>query len=120
MKRDMDLIRDILLKIEADPELNGQAFKCFEPSDFQGRSDEEITYHIDLLLEAGFIEGSRSLEPRPAISRLTWQGHEFIGNISDPGVWQKVKERIKGLPAVALPIVLEIGKAELKKKLNLP
>jgi hypothetical protein len=120
VKRDMDLIRDILLKVEADPELDGMKFKCFEPSDFDAHSQQEITYHIDLLFEAGFLQGSKSMDPIPAVSRLTWQGHEFIGSISDPGVWEQVKNRLKGLPTIALSVVFELGKAELKKKLNLP
>ena len=116
----MDLIREILLKVESDPELNGGVFKCFDSSDFEGHPVGEITYHIDLLFEAGYLEGVKTLEPAPAISRLTWQGHEFLGSISDSGVWEKVKEKIKGLPSVAVSVVWEIGKAELKKKLNLP
>ena len=75
MERDMDLIRDILLKVAADPELDGSRFKLFDTSDFEGYSQEEIAYHIDLLFEADFVKGVASLDaPAPAISRLTWEG----------------------------------------------
>lgn len=119
VKRDMDLIREILLKIEDDPTLNGSTFKAFEASDFEGRSQEEITYHVDLLFEADFIFGMPHANPLPAISRLKWKGHEFIGTIKDPEVWQSVKARLKGLPDVAISVIWEIAKAEFKKKAGL-
>jgi len=119
MNRDMDLIRDILLTIDADPELDGTRWKNFDASDFPGHSQQEINYHIDLLFEANYIDGYKTLDPLPAVSRLTWYGHEFLGSISDPGVWAKVKERMKGLPTVALSVVFELAKAELKKHLQL-
>jgi hypothetical protein len=116
----MDLIREILLKVEADPELQGSRFKVFDTSDFAGHSQEEITYHIDLLFENDFVKGIETLDaPAPAISRLTWQGHEFIADTSDPGIWASVKERTKGLPDVAIAVIWELAKAEVKKKLGL-
>jgi len=119
VKRDMDLIRDILLRVEEDQTMNGSTFKTFDSTDFEGHSDAEITYHIDLLFEAGLIGGAPNLNPLPAISRLTWQGHEFIATTKDPRIWASVKERLMGLPDVALSVILEIGKAEVKKYLKL-
>ena len=120
MRRDMDLIRNILLKVEADPRMNGSRFVVFDTSDFEGHSQDEIAYHIDLLFEEDFVQGAATLDaPAPAISRLTWKGHEFISDTRDAGVWANVKERIKGLPDVGLTIIWELAKAELKKKLHL-
>src|SRR5437588_12086861 len=120
VERDMDLIRDILLKVAADPELDGSRFKLFDTSDFEGYSQEEIAYHIDLLFEADFVKGVASLDaPAPAISRLTWDGHEFVDIIRDATVWNSVKERIKGLQSVAISVVAQLALAEAKKHLHL-
>ena len=120
MERNMDLIRDILLKVAADPELDGSCFKIFNTADFEGHSQEEIAYHVDLLFEADFVKGVATLDaPAPAISRLTWEGHEFADNIRDPGVWANVKERIKGLPGVAITVLAQLALAEMKKRLHL-
>jgi len=120
VKRDMDLIRDMLLKIEADPRMNGSHYVVFDTSDFEGHSQEEIAYHIDLLFEVHFVEGAATLDaPAAAISKLTWKGHEFTDNIRDSGVWNDVKERIKGLPSVAITVVAELALAEVKKRLHL-
>ena len=121
VKRDMDLIRDILRKVEADPRMDGSRYVVFETSDFEGHSQAEIAYHIDLLFENDFVKGVATLDaPASAISRLTWQGHEFLADTSAPDVWEKVKERTKGLPEVGITLVWELAKAELKKKLGLP
>jgi hypothetical protein len=121
VKRDMDLIRDILRKVEADPRMDGSRYVVFDTSDFEGHSQAEIAYHIDLLFENDFVKGIATLDaPAAAISRLTWQGHEFLADISAPDVWEKVKERTKGLPEVGITLVWELAKAELKKKLGLP
>src|SRR6266571_4695776 len=120
VNRDMDLIRDILLKVEADPRMNGSRFVVFDTSDFEGHSQDEIAYHIDLLFEEDFVKGAATLDaPAPAISRLTWKGHEFTSDTRDAGIWASVKERIKGVPDVGLAIVWELAKAELKKRLHL-
>ena len=116
----MDFIREILLKVEADSELDGTVFKTYEVSDFDGHSEDEIAYHARLLLEAGLVDGDIAFNPVPSICRLTWQGHEFIGATKDPRIWDNVKERLKGFPDVAVSIVWEIAKAEARKHLGFP
>ena len=116
----MDLVREILLKVEADPEIDGSKWKTFDSSDFPGHSKAEIAYHITLLMEAKFVQGDPySKKLGPPIYRLTWEGHEFIGSTSDPDIWARIKERTKGIPDIAISVMWELAKAELKKKLGL-
>ena len=89
MKRDMDLVRKILLKVEGLP-FDGR----FYDVSVEGRSDDEITYHVMLLHEAGFIEainlsnlGGTCWKPK----RLTYSGHEFLDAARSDTVWQKAK-----------------------------
>jgi len=124
MERSMDLIRDLLLGIEANPHLDGNARFLFEsPEEFGLRKDtyslEQIAYHLRLLIEAHYVDGSTQTT-MPIVRRLTWQGHEFLDNIRDNGVWGNTKKRLAGLPSVALGIVAEIAKAEIKKHIGLP
>jgi hypothetical protein len=118
---ELDFIREILLAVEADPELDGYHVRVFDNSDFPEHSNEEICYHVDLLIEAGFLqsEGMTSGAPSPEVSRLTWNGHEFLGSAKDPGVWVSVKERLRGLSGFTLDVVAEIAKAEIRKRLGL-
>lgn len=118
----MDLVRELLLRIEADPRLDGSHRILFQDVDemgLSGRSYNEVAYHLRLLVEEKYVDGSAQVSGMPIVSRLTWQGHEFLDNIRDNGVWHKTKDRLSGLPSVALAIVSEIAKAEVKKRLGL-
>lgn len=124
MKRDMDLIRDILLAIESDSRLDGTRW-IMPSSDGENlgiigtsHSEEEVAYHLQLLVEAGLVRGNPTMD-MPMISKLTWQGHEFLDNIKDQDVWSKTKDKIKGLSGVALSVVGELAAAEVKKRFGL-
>jgi Hypothetical protein (DUF2513) len=121
MQRDMDLIRDVLLEIEADPELDGHHWKSFAPTDevCQRHSTQEVGYHLRLLVEAGFVKGVVGTDDLPVVSQLTWRGHEFLDNIRDPSIWRETKERLKGLPTVAIGVMAELATAVIKKHIGL-
>jgi len=89
MKRDMDLIREILLKVEELP-FDG----AFHDITVEGRSDDEITYHVMLLHEAGLIEAA-DLSTLAGMCwkplRLTYTGHEFLDAARSQTVWVKAK-----------------------------
>ena len=126
MKRDMDLIRDLLIGIENDSRFNGLEFIVPDTNDNLGvigvthHSLEEIAYHLELLIEAGLVKGDIGARSIPAVSRLTWDGHEFVANIRDASIWGKTKERLRDLPDVGLAVIGEIAKAEIKKFLKMP
>lgn len=89
MKRDMDLIREVLLRVEDLP-FDGR----FHNIAVDERSDEEVNYHVMLLHEAGFIEAI-DLTTHDGIcwkpKRLTYSGHEFLDAARSDTVWQKAK-----------------------------
>jgi hypothetical protein len=90
MKRDMDMIRRILLHVE-------QAQKPVEtvPDCAQNVFD----YHTALIIEAGLAEGDvgkdHNLLPFGAVVfRLTWNGHEFLDSARSDTVWQIAKQKV--------------------------
>ena len=112
MKRDMELVRNLLLGIERDPQLDGtQWVEVGRPSDLgiTNHSLEEVAYHVRMLVEGGFVKGNVAGE-MPVISKLTWQGHEFLDDIRDQDIWDKTKERAKGLASVGLTLIWEIAR----------
>jgi hypothetical protein len=123
MKLDMDLVRDLLLHVENDPQLNGKHWirpDTVEEIGAAGHSIDEVEYHLIMLIENGFIKGSMTMEGMPAINRLTWAGHELLDDIRDPSIWSQTKERLKGLSGVGFSVIGEIARAEIKKHLGLP
>lgn len=93
MKRNWDVIRKILLKVEALPDESSM----IASSDFAADAidNETAVYHIDLLIQAGLLKGEchKAIDPAHCLLySLTWDGHEFLDRIKREGVWNKVKE----------------------------
>ena len=122
MIRDMDLIRQLLLKIEAMNLPHGATVfvEPYEPELFvEGYTTDQIAYNLDLLFDGGFVNGQRAMT-HFGIAGLTWQGHELLDDIRDPEIWNKTKARVKGVAGIGVQFLWEIAKAELKTTLGLP
>ncbi len=120
MRRDMDLIRTLMLRLEAiEPEPN--RLSEIDPSTFaEGYTAEQVRYHYRLLHEAGLIDpGSRLLdEDELTFNRLTWPGHDFVDSVRDPGVWRKTKEGASKVGGWTIGLLADVAKAILKQKLR--
>ena len=95
MKRDMELVRKVLLYIEEqytdvvlyNIEIKGYDFKT-------------IAYHCKICYEAGLIcdydssYGDDEIQDF-GVGSLTWEGHEFIEKIKDDAIWNKTNKIIK-------------------------
>ena len=105
MKRDMDLIRDILIEIEAHNDWPAGAM--ITPEDASKR------YHLHLLLEAGLVEGKEHHfvggPIRFSVDGLTWAGHEFLAATSDQNRWNKFKQLVGGgLASLPFPVITKL------------
>lgn len=95
MKRDMSLVRQLVLAIEASP-------SGFAPGNlaFDGHTQEEIGYHLYIMLEAGLIRGADvttlgAKSPEAIATSLTWAGHEFADAARNEDLWAKAMEVTK-------------------------
>jgi len=90
MKRDWEVIRDILVKIENEDDI------CASLSEYD---EEKYQYHIKLLIESELIQGSIkkmvSGEVSCKVDRLTWKGHDFLDDIRSNSIWSKTKNILK-------------------------
>ncbi|WP_375579039.1 DUF2513 domain-containing protein [Marivirga tractuosa] len=109
MKRDLKLIKEILIKIESKETLNAENIV-----EFNGYTESQITYHIMLLDQVGFIEtlnasDNDGFEFWPKY--LTWNGQEFLATIRNDSAWNKFKGKLSGkisnIPFSALQIILQ-------------
>ncbi len=111
MKRNMDLVRQLLLEIE---ELNAPGLDELldDPDDAEERAI--VGHHIRILQGGGFLTGYDA----PTLGRetwyelqLTWQGYEFLDTVRSQTTWERVK-RIAGEAGVmSSDALLDIGKA---------
>jgi uncharacterized protein DUF2513 len=120
MQRDMDLVRELLLQLDNDARLDGTRWANPAELGITDQSPEKVAYHLRMLIGAGFITGKVPQEGVPLVSKLTWQGHEFLDDIRDPEIWTKTKEQAKGLASVGIALIWELAKALIRQKLGLP
>jgi len=88
MKRDMELIRLLLLEVE-----QGEA-----PPELASYSEADMLYNYALMADAGLMVASLTPETGVPVSvsvyRLTWAGHDFLDATRDSKVWKMAKEHI--------------------------
>ncbi|MEO6035604.1 MAG: DUF2513 domain-containing protein [Verrucomicrobiota bacterium] len=88
MKRDMELIRLLLLEQE-----QGEA-----PAELSAYSEEDALYNYALMVDAELIVANLIPETgvpvSVAVHRLTWAGHDFLDASRDSKIWKMAKEQI--------------------------
>lgn len=96
MTLDPDLVRNILIQIEDQPPgpqpLNAVKWYQVKVDD---RSKEEISEHVRLMEEAGFIEALKIPEQEGMFwypIRMTWHGHDYLASVRGDTVYAKTKE----------------------------
>ena len=95
MKRDMDLVRSILLQVE-DADGGCESGQL----EFMGRSQAEVYYHIELMQQRGLIDATLRRDWNggvvyASISGLTWDGQDFLDSMRDDRVWARAKKAVK-------------------------
>lgn len=110
MRLDKDLVREILLAIEASDDLPIGWINL----DLTGHSSDVVSYHVMLLAEAGLIEAKNlttmgSFEWQPA--RLTCRGHEFLETVRDGEVWRRTKAGAEKAGGAGIAFLWELAKA---------
>ena len=112
MTRDMELIRQICLQIETREDV------AFKPVEIDGVDPIALARHLEMLLEAGFIEGRSALSgrgsgtaPHILVKDLSWAGHDFLDAIKNDSVWEKLKQSFSPdqLRSLPLEVVKTVG-----------
>ena len=108
MKRDIDLLRAILLHVEAigdpdEPLIHSLAV--------EGMDQALVNEHVKLLIESGYLEGEIKFSTNnrillTAIRGLTPKAYDLLDNIRNNELWQRIRERIATTTGTAsLPII---------------
>jgi hypothetical protein len=109
MKRDMDLIRLLLNRLEEDQDL-----------EVPGYDQKQILYHLQLMNDAGFViadflPGQDGEPVGVRVERLTNVGHDFIDSARNETVWAKFKDKSKKSGGMALDVAMEVLKGLAKQ-----
>jgi hypothetical protein len=124
MRRDDDLIRQLMLDLETANEGLGDD----HPVD--GFTRDQVAYHLALILKSGLAEGpaptyyadntSTTVPNAVFVFRLTPEGHDFIDTLRDDTIWHKVKESSKKVGgSLTLELLKQLGTSIMKAQLGL-
>lgn len=120
MKRDMDLIRKILMDLEDGGE------RAWEGVDRTDKKSEAVHgYHAYLLYDAGLIYAAdctyaQHSQPRYKPLYLTWAGHEFLDAARDEKRWNKAKSMGAAMGGFAVSVLKEVLISLMKQQVGLP
>ena len=121
MKRDHELIRNILLDIEERHPGFGLLNYKFGDHGFDGVSDEALVGHIKLMMDAGLIEIPASQwisSSGVSIHGLTYRGYDILDSIRDRDIWNMAKENVLSVQDMGIEMLGKLARAYLKKKLE--
>lgn len=108
MRRDLDLVRSILLEMEKSP-----TGYCASNPVIEGFAPEEVAYHAHLMGQAGLIDALQITtmsdeSPQALAHAMTWAGHDFLAATREQDVWDTVKNIvIKPAGDAIFSVVLE-------------
>lgn len=120
MKRDLDLVRQLMLQIEALPASPPVQYRAGEVE------DPVLLKHLEMLIAAGLVSGkiSQSHGARGdviSISGLTWDGHEWVEMVRSQAVWNEIKTTLmERAGAVTFELTRAVARRILLARVGLP
>jgi hypothetical protein len=124
MKRDLDLIRSILLDVE---NWHHPQPIFLEGMTYEGKDKQELDIRSTFWTMPGIsMRGSsRAGKALPtyetaAILRMTMAGHEYLDSVRSPEVWKKTKSALEKVGGgAALDVIKEIASKTLAELLKI-
>lgn len=121
MKRDMDLVRKLLLFVEENQEFDSMDSQEIE---LDGYSEGQIGYHLKIMVDGGLLDAqdtttNDSVSYDFFIRSITLYGHEFLDAVRDAGVWNHTKKALLPIGSASLDVVESIAVAYIGSNLGL-
>lgn len=122
MKRDLDLVRKILLACEASPSNRAPALE------FAGYAEEQVGFHVHLMISARLLEGVSDIGaggsgPLGLATAITWDGYEFLEASRDDARWVTARMAAEAAGALSLEVLkgtlIALASAAVKKAVGL-
>lgn len=119
MKRNLDLIRELVLALEAAPEVD-----AVQSLIAKGYTEEVIGFHCYLLGDAGYakvidVTTMGNVVPQALAVNLTWRGYEFLDSARENKRWAKAKGALGKVGSTSLDVVIDLLKTYAKQELGL-
>ncbi|OFJ46011.1 hypothetical protein BJN42_10725 [Pseudomonas koreensis] len=124
MRRDPELIRQLMLKLESldMPAMAIAMISCSKDLEIDGYTSEQVIYHMDQILMSGWIDsaGGRGMNPSAQFSfrALSPAGHDFVDSVRDEEIWKLTKDGVTAAKGFTLQTLSALGKAFLHKQVE--
>ncbi len=115
MKRDIDLLRRILLDLES----GSSNVRGTNDDDDGGEDPQTRNYHIQLLHDAGLIVADELVPGQWWPERITWAGHEFLDLARNASSWDRAKSNVESkVGSAPFGIVQELLARDMRNALS--
>ena len=125
MRRDMSLIRDLMLRIESGEktvqtltQLHADNLGLVGEYSLTEEEASKLEYHLDLIQEVGFVAFRRVKNPAYQVERITWTGYEFLESVRDPEIWAKTQKGLEEVGGFGIELIAELAKGFARKKIK--
>jgi hypothetical protein len=124
MKRDMDLIRELLLKLEAIEVSPGEINEeiPLEVVAVSGFTDKQLAHHLRMLADGGFIDTGTKEMPVSTwtfrFRKITWKGHDFLDSVRDQKIWEKTKKGAEATGGFTVDLLKDLARGFVKKQIE--
>lgn len=114
MRLNHDCVRQVLLDIEANLQLEKMSFSdIVTPNTISTYGIDNVIYSLIQLSDAQYIDASIEAVKCPIplirVEKITWEGHKFLDNVRDPQVWSKTKKVLKRIESTSITLVSNIA-----------
>jgi Hypothetical protein (DUF2513) len=115
--RNMDLIREILLKIEMLHFPSNGGYPLVQlPSILELEGDDAtVAYQVRILRNGGLLLVSDS---GSLLQGLSWDGHDFLDAIRDTATWEETRKAAEHVGGFTWELLRDLAKGLLKKKIE--
>ena len=114
MKRDMDLMRLLLIALQESDQAVVQNVPMID-----GYSQNLVVEHVRLGYDAGLLTArdASTYDGQNFVSlQLTWAGHEFLESVKDPDIWARTKSGASKVGSFSFKILAELAFGAAKAK----
>ena len=125
MKRDMDLIRKLLLQIEGGktsfqivPKSHAASFGIADEDAMEDELASKMERHMEPLQEAGLATFETAMSGEWFDAKITWLGYEFLETVRDPEIWDQAKNGAAKAGGAGLELLGQLAKGLIKTKIE--
>ena len=117
MKRDMDLIRNMLLYVEKENEFNEE--NGVDLGHFPDVNPRLLKSHFKLIRQNGYLNKLTLASGGYILAgEITNEGYDFLDSVRDPEIWRKTKDAAHAAGGFSLRLLGRLATGFLEKKIE--